>query len=70
MGTPEPDRREGDEILFFAEVCALFRVAEETMRDWRAARKGPPFFRRGRRLAVWKQDAMAWHRDRFERKAS
>lgn len=61
----EVDVAEEDPYLLFDEVCALTRTEPSTMRNYRTAGQGPPFFKQGRRLKCRRSKALAWMR-KFE----
>lgn len=49
-----------DELLSIAEVAAIVRVPEATLRYWRHLRTGPHSFRIGRSVRYWHNEVVRW----------
>ena len=49
-----------DELMTTAEVAALLRTPENTVRYWRSVNVGPKSFRLPRRVVYWRRDVLAW----------
>lgn len=52
-----------------AELAKLYNVTEATLTTWRYKRKGPKWFRAGKRIFYRRVDVEAWEAEQVERTA-
>jgi len=53
-------------IIFTGEVAEILGVPEATLRVWRHHRKGPRYFKIGRKCAYRRDDVNAWIEEMYQ----